>query len=157
MIIQQSNLYKTTTFETTQKWPSWKGGCLIENLYQVTTNQIWSFLAGFSFFPAVNVLKEIKVYLNKDLQFDVFWSHSRRLKMFSVTFDFECTYIKEVHYNCSAHGSVHLFIIAISSHSHKEQKEPRSQSCYSVSMINIFKKTSVKENLWTEHLDQNDS
>ena len=46
----QSNLYKTTTFGTTQKWPSWKGGRLIKNLYQATTNQIWSFLAGFSFF-----------------------------------------------------------------------------------------------------------
>ena len=43
--------------------------------------------------------------------------------MFSVTFDFECTYIKEVQYNCSVHRSVHLFIIAISRHSHKEQKE----------------------------------
>ena len=123
----QSNLYKTTTFGTTQKWPSWKGGCLIKNLYQATTNQIWLFLAGFFFFffSVVNVLKEIKVYLNKDLQFRVFWSHSRRLKMFSVTFDFEWTYIKEVQYNCSAHGSAHLFIIAISSHSHKEQKEPQ--------------------------------
>ena len=55
----------------------------------------------------------------------MFWSHSRRLKMFSVTFDFECTYIKEVQYNCSAHGSAHLFIIAISSHSHKERKLPQ--------------------------------
>ena len=45
--------------------------------------------------------------------------------MFSVTFDFECTYIKEVQYNCSAHGSAHLFIIAISSHSHKERNEPQ--------------------------------
>ena len=127
-----------TTFRTTQKWSSWKGGGhLMKNLYQATTNEIWLFLAGFSFFSAVNVLKEIKVYLNKDLQFRVFWSHSRKLKMFSVTFDFECTYIKEVQYNCSAHGSVHLFIIAISSHSHKERKEP--QFFFNVTMINIKK------------------
>ena len=37
--------------------------------------------------------------------------------------------IKKVRYNCSAHRSVHcsahLFIIAISSHSHKERKQPR--------------------------------
>ena len=96
----------------------------------MTTNQIWSFLAGFCFFSAVNILKEIKVYLNKDLQFRMLWSHSRKLKMFSVTFDFLCTYIKEVffmyiYYNCNAHGSVHLFIIAISSHSDKEQKDPQ--------------------------------
>ena len=45
--------------------------------------------------------------------------------MFSVTFDFECTYIKEIQYNCNVHRSVHLFIIAISSHSHKEWKEPQ--------------------------------
>ena len=43
--------------------------------------------------------------------------------MFSVTFDFECTYIKEVQYNCSAPRSVHCFIIEISSYSHQEQKE----------------------------------
>ena len=89
----------------------------------------------------VNVLKEIEVYLNKDLQFRAFWSHSRRLKMFSVTFDFECRYIKEVRYNCSAHGFAHLFITAISSHSHKERKEPQFffQCSYSVTMINIIK------------------
>ena len=46
----QSNLYKTTTLGTTQKWSSWKSGCLIKNLHQATTNQIWLFLAGFSFF-----------------------------------------------------------------------------------------------------------
>ena len=45
--------------------------------------------------------------------------------MFSVTFDFECTYIREVQYNCSAHRFVHLFIIATSSHNHKERKEPQ--------------------------------
>ena len=52
----QSNLYKKTTLGTTQKWSFWKGGHLIKNLHQVTTNQIWSFLAGFSFFPKMNVL-----------------------------------------------------------------------------------------------------
>ena len=52
----QSNLYKTTTLGTAQKWSSWKGGRLIKNLYQATTNQIWSFLPGFSFFLTVNVL-----------------------------------------------------------------------------------------------------
>ena len=114
----QSNLYKTTTFGTTQKRPSWKGGRLIKNLYQATTNQIWSFLPGFSFFFSGEWFTWIKVYLNKDLQFRVFWSHSRRLKMFSVT-------IKEVQYNCSAHDSAHLFIIGISNHSHKERKEPQ--------------------------------
>ena len=140
----QTNLYKTNTFGTTQKWPSWKGCHLIKNLYQATTNQIWSFLVGFNIFSAVNVLKEIKVYLNKDLQFRVFWSHSRRLKMFSVTFDFECTYIKEVQYSCSVHGFVHLFIIAISSHSHKERKEPQFFS--NVTMINIKKRLWRKIN-----------
>ena len=136
----QTNLYKTNTFGTTQKWPSWKGCHLIKNLYQATTNQIWSFLAGFSFFSVVNVLKEIKVYLNKNLLFRVFWSHSRKLKMFSVIFDFLCPCIKEVQYSCSAHGSVHLFIIEISSHSHKERKEPQFFS--NVTMIN------VKKRLW---------
>ena len=101
----------------------------------------WSFLAGISFFSAVNVLKEVKVYLNKGLQFCMFWSHSRRLKMFSVTFDFECPYIKEVQYNPSAHASAHLFIIAISHHSHKEWKQPQFffQCSYSITMINITK------------------
>ena len=57
----------------------------------------------------------------------MFWYHSWRLKIFSGTFDFdfECTYIKEVQYNCSAHHSVQLFVIEISSYSHKEQKEPQ--------------------------------
>ena len=61
--------------------------------------------------------------------------------MFPVTFDFECPYIKEVQYNPSAHGSAHLFIIAISHHSHKEGKEPQFffQCSYSVTMINIIK------------------
>ena len=126
--VLQSNLCKTTTFGTTPKW--------------LSTKQIWSFKAGFSFFSAVNVLKEMKVSLNKDLQFRMFWSHSRKLKKFSVTFDFLCIYIEEVQYNCSAHGSVHFFIIAISSHSHKERKEP--QFFFNVTMINIKKRLQRK-------------
>ena len=46
----QSNLYKMTTLGTTEKLLFWKCGCLIRNLYQVTSNKIWLFLAGFSFF-----------------------------------------------------------------------------------------------------------
>ena len=42
----QSNLYKTTTLGTTQKWLSWTGGYLIKYLYKTTTNQVWSFSAG---------------------------------------------------------------------------------------------------------------
>ena len=30
-----------------KKWSSWTGGRLIKHLYKTTTNQIWSFLAGF--------------------------------------------------------------------------------------------------------------
>ena len=65
--------------------------------------------------------------------------------MLSVTFDFECTYIKEVQYTCSAHGSAHLFITAISSYSHKERKEPQFffQCSYSVTMININKTSEL--------------
>ena len=55
---------------------------------------------------------------------------------------FECTYIKEVQYNCSTHGSVHLFIIAISSHSHKERKKPQFYS--NITMINIKKRLRRK-------------
>ena len=43
----QSNLYKTTSLGTIQKWLSWTDGCLIKHLSKVTTNQIWSFLAGY--------------------------------------------------------------------------------------------------------------
>ena len=43
----QSNLYKTTTLGTTQKWSSWEGGRLIKHLYKTTTKQMWSLLAGF--------------------------------------------------------------------------------------------------------------
>ena len=37
----QSNLYKTTTRGTTQKWLSWAGGRLIKHLYKTNVNQIW--------------------------------------------------------------------------------------------------------------------
>ena len=43
----QSNLYKTTTLGTSQKWSFWTGGRLIKHLYKTTTNQIWSLLASF--------------------------------------------------------------------------------------------------------------
>ena len=46
----QSNLYKTTTLGITQKWSSWAGGIPIKHLYKMTTNQVWSFLAGLVFF-----------------------------------------------------------------------------------------------------------
>ena len=35
----QSNLYNTTTLETTQKRLSWTGGCLIKHLHKTTTCQ----------------------------------------------------------------------------------------------------------------------
>ena len=38
-----------TTLETTQKWLTWTGGCLVKHLHKTTTNQIWSFLVGFQF------------------------------------------------------------------------------------------------------------
>ena len=113
-----SNLYKMATLGTTRKWLSWKGGHLIKNLYQVTTNQIWSFVAGFNFFSN----RECFI---RNKGFGVLVPFLKILKMFSVTFDFECTYIKEVQYNSSAHCSMHLFMIVISSHNHKEQKEPQ--------------------------------
>ena len=46
-LVIQSNLYKITTFGTTQKCFFWAGGRLIKRLYKTTTNQIWSLLAGF--------------------------------------------------------------------------------------------------------------
>ena len=52
-------------------------------------------------------------------------------------------YFKEVQYNYSAHRSAHLFIIAISNHSHIKRKQPQRTffrySC-SVTMINVVKK-----------------
>ena len=38
-------------------------------------------------------INNLKICWNKDLQFCVFWCHSRRLKMFLVTFDFEHTQV----------------------------------------------------------------
>ena len=35
------------------------------------------------------------------------------------------TFLKEVRYNCSAHSSAHLFVTAISSHSHIRWKHPQ--------------------------------
>ena len=60
-----------------------------------------------------------------------------------LNFVWDFALLKEVRYNCSAHGSAHFFIIAISSHSHKERKQPQiillQYSC-SVNMINIVRK-----------------
>ena len=47
MLELQSNLHKTTTLGTTQKWLSWAGGHLIKHLYKMITNQMWSLSAGF--------------------------------------------------------------------------------------------------------------
>ena len=38
----QSNLYKTNTLGTTQKWSSRKGCCLLKHLQKTTTRQMWS-------------------------------------------------------------------------------------------------------------------
>ena len=109
-------MYKTTTIGATQKCSSWKGGHLIKSLYQATTTQIWLFLPGFSFFNGECFTR------NKDFHIMVPFL---KIKSVSVTFDFECTYVKEVQYNCSAHCSAHIFLIAINSDSHKGQKEPQ--------------------------------
>ena len=120
-----------------ERWLSYKKTCIKRP--RTKFGRSWRVLVFF-FFSVVNVLKEIKVYLNKDLQFCVYWNQPRRLKMFSITFDFEYTYIKEVQYNCSAHGSAHLFIIAISSHGQRtEGATIFFQFSYSVTMINIIK------------------
>ena len=57
-----------------------------------------------------------------------------------------CRFVKEVRCNCSSHRSAHLFIIAISSHSHiilKQSQRTFLQYSCSVTMINI-----VKRYLW---------
>ena len=46
----QSNLYKTTTVGTTQKWTSSTCGRLIKHLYKTTTNQICRSWQTFSFY-----------------------------------------------------------------------------------------------------------
>ena len=43
----QSNLYKTITLATTQKWLSWTGDCLIKHLLQTKSGHSWQ---GFSFY-----------------------------------------------------------------------------------------------------------
>ena len=49
MIVTTVKPVQDDTFGTIQKWSSWKDGRLMKNLYKVTTNQIWSLLADFSF------------------------------------------------------------------------------------------------------------
>ena len=57
MYFIQSNLYKTTTLGTTQKWSSWTGGRLIKHLYKMTANQSRSFFGRFLvFIPTENAL-----------------------------------------------------------------------------------------------------
>ena len=86
----QSNLHKTTTFGTTQKWSSWTGGRLIKHLYKMTTKKSGCSWQVFSFYSHCECFIN-----NKDLQFCVFWCHSWRKKMFLVTIDFEHTYIEK--------------------------------------------------------------
>ena len=55
--------------------------------------------------------------------------------------NFTIPLIKEVWYNCNGHHSAYLFIIARSSHSHKEQKQPQRTLlwyCCSVTMIEFL-------------------
>ena len=48
----QSNLYKTSTLGTTQKWSYWTGGRLIKHLHKMTTAKCGSFEQVFRvFFP----------------------------------------------------------------------------------------------------------
>ena len=55
----QSNLYKTRG--STQKWSCWASDRLIKHLYQTTTTQMWSFVAGFYFFFSV-IFPGIKIW-----------------------------------------------------------------------------------------------
>ena len=58
----QSNLYKTTTLGTTQKWSSCTGGRFIKHLYETTSKKNLIVLGRFLvFIPTVNVLKTIKI------------------------------------------------------------------------------------------------
>ena len=57
----QSNLYKTTTLETTQKWSYRAGGCLTKHRYKTVTMQMWWFLAGFQFFIPTVIFARIKI------------------------------------------------------------------------------------------------
>ena len=72
----QSNLYKTITLGTTQKWSSWAGGCFIKHLQcDRKCGRSWQVLF---FFPT-----KIFAWI-KDLQLSVFWCHSWRLKVSKV-------------------------------------------------------------------------
>ena len=56
--------------------------------------------------------------------------------------------LKDVPYNYSAHRSAHLFIIAISSHSHIKRKQPQIiflQYSSSVTIFNIVKKIWIEK------------
>ena len=83
-----------------ERWSSYKKACIKQTLTKF--GRFWQVLVFFS----GECFERNKGYLNKNLQFRMFWSHSKKLKMFSVTFDFLYTYIKELQYNCSAHSSV---------------------------------------------------
>ena len=61
--------------------------------------------------------------------------------------------LKKVRNSCSTPCSTYLFIIATSSHNHKERKQPKIIFLWygcSVTMIKIF----VKKISWTKHLDR---
>ena len=62
----QSNLYKTNILETTYKWLSWAGCCLMKHLHKTTTKQMWSLLADFQVF-----FFQSNICLNKDFQLHV--------------------------------------------------------------------------------------
>ena len=77
----------------------------------------------------------------------VYVSTTRCLKVLEhlipFNYNMRLNYAEEVQYNCSAHPSVHLFIIVISSHSHvrqKQQKRTFLQYSCSATIINIVKK-----------------
>ena len=61
----QSNLYKTLTLGTTQKWSPWAGSSLVKHLYKTTTKQCGHSWQVFRFFSCSNIC------LNKDLQLDI--------------------------------------------------------------------------------------
>ena len=56
----QSNLYKTITLGTTQKWSSWAGGCFIKHLHKTTANVVVH--DRFCFFFPQKYLLELKIY-----------------------------------------------------------------------------------------------
>ena len=77
-----------------------------------------------------------------------FKKNKNMIKNMIVLYIFLWYLLKEVQYNCSTHRSAHLFIIAISSHSHINRKQPQRTflhySC-SVTMINIVKKYLLRK------------